>query len=341
MDMKCFVTGATGHIGNVLVRELYAAGHEVTALVLPNDKHQMIDAFATIITGNVLDQEFLFGKLIDYDIVYHLAGIVEIGSGKKKKIFKVNVEGTKNMVKACLKNKIRRLVYTSSVHAIPELKKGLTMTEIDTFDPNKVGGLYAKSKAMATDFVLNHRDLGLEIVVVHPAGVIGPYDYQMSNVSQLFVDFILGKLTAYLRGGYNFVDVRDAARGIRLAGEKGRSGECYILSGNEITVKELLDLIADSTGRKRIKTKIAYWFILAMSGFAELYYKSIRQKPLFTRYSVVVLNANRSFSNLKAVKELGYTTRSLAESVKDTVKFAYENNVEKHNGKYRRKLIKE
>ena len=336
--MKCFVTGATGHIGNVLLRDLFASGHEVTALVLPKDNHKMIDPYCRIVFGNILDYRFLSENIKGHDIVFHLAGIVEIGSGKKKLLYQVNVQGTKNVVQACLENKVRRLVYTSSVHAIPELKKGTTMKEVDKFDPKLVKGHYAKTKAIATDYVLGHRGQGLEIVVVHPSGVIGPYDYQLSNVSQLFIDFLMGRLTAYLKGGYNFVDVRDVAKGIRLAGEKGRDGECYILSGHEITVKELLDLIADHTGRKRIRTKLAYWFILAMSYFAELYYLTIKQKPLFTHYSVVVLNSNRSFSNQKAKRELGFTTRPMAESVKDALAFSREYYLEKKNGKYKRKL---
>jgi dihydroflavonol-4-reductase len=336
--MKCFVTGATGHIGNVLVRDLYAAGHDVTALVLPKDNHKMIDPYAKIVVGNILDSDFLYECLKSFDIVFHLAGIVEIGSGKKKQLYAVNVQGTKNIVQACLKNNIKRLVYTSSVHAIPELKKGCTMCEVDDFDPRLVKGHYAKTKAIATSYVLSQRNKGLEIVVVHPSGVIGPYDYQLSNVSQLFIDYLSGRLTAYLKGGYNFVDVRDVARGIRLAGEKGKNGECYILSGHEITVKELLDLIADYTGKKRIKTKLAYWFILAMSYFAELYYITIKQKPLFTHYSIVVLNSNCAFNNLKAKSQLGFRARPIAESVKDALNFSRENYLEKINGRYRRKL---
>lgn len=252
---------------------------------------------------------------------------------------KVNVEGTKNVVNACIQNKIKRLVYTSSVHAIPELAKGNTMKEVDEFDPKKIKGLYGKSKAIATDFVLNQQDSELEVIVVHPTGVIGPYDYQLSNVSQMFIDFLLGRLTAYLRGGYNFVDVRDVARGIRLAGEKGKDNETYILSGNEITVKELLDKIAVETGRKKIKTKLAYWFILAMSYFAELYYKIIKQKPLFTHYSIIVLNSNYSFSNEKARNELGFTVRSIDESIRDSVKFSLENYVEKKGKKFKRRPL--
>ncbi|MDD4989594.1 MAG: NAD-dependent epimerase/dehydratase family protein, partial [Candidatus Pacebacteria bacterium] len=252
---------------------------------------------------------------------------------------KVNVQGTKNVVDACLKNGIKRLVYTSSVHAMPELAKGETMTEIESFDPNKVKGLYGKSKAIATEYVMSKKGSALEAVIVHPSGVIGPYDYQLSNVSQMFIDFLMGRLTAYLKGGYNFVDVRDVARGIRLAGEKGKSYETYILSGSEITVKELLDEIADQSGKKRIKTKLAYRFILAMSYFAEIYYKIIGQKPLFTHYSIIVLNSNYSFSNEKAKRELGFEVRDIKESIGDSIAFAKKYFLVKKGKKFRRKQM--
>jgi dihydroflavonol-4-reductase len=338
--MKCIVTGATGHIGNVLVRELFNNGYEVKALVMPNDDFQMIEPYSEILIGNILDEQFLLDKIKDVDVVFHLAGIVEIGSGKKKLIQRVNVQGTKNIVNACLENHIPRLVYTSSVHALPELKKPQIQIEIEQFDPKLVHGLYAKSKAEATAFVLSKKSSELDIVVVHPAGVIGPYDYKLSNVSQVFIDLLCGRLRAYLRGGYNFVDVRDVARGIRLAAEKGRRGECYILSGSEITVKELLDEITRLGNVKKIRTKLAYWFILAMSYFAELYYIIIRQKPLFTHYSIIVLDSNYHFSNDKAKVELGYTTRDLKESIKDTFLFAVKTYLEKNKKGYRRKLVK-
>lgn len=338
--MKCFVTGATGHIGNVLVRELHDHQYDVTSLVLPNDNVRMIEPYSSIVFGNILNADQMAEVIKGYDLVFHLAGMVEIGTGRKKKLMQVNVEGSKNVANACVKNKIPRLVYTSSVHAIPELPKGSVQTEITKFDAKKVRGLYGKSKAIATDYILGLKDSGTEIIVVHPSGVIGPYDYQLSNVSQLFVDFLMGRLTAYLNGGYNFVDVRDVAKGIQLAAEKGKNGECYILSGQEITVKELLDTIAVETGRKKIKTKLAYWFILAMSYFAEVFYKLAGRKPLFTHYSVIVLNSNYAFSNEKARKELGYTVRNLKHSIQDTIGFAKENFVEIQGKRYIRRTSK-
>lgn len=338
--MKCVVTGATGHIGNVLVKNLYSHGYDITAIVLPNDDISMIEPYSTIVFGNILDQPFLESIFQGMDYVFHLAGIVEIGSGKKKLIQKVNVEGTKNVVNAALICHVKRLIYTSSVHAIPELPKPQIQTEISEFNPDDVKGLYAKSKAEATKYVLEHKDGPMDIIVVQPSGVIGPYDYKMSNTSQMFMDFMLGRLTVYLKGGYNFVDVRDVAEGIRLAAELGKRGECYILSGFEITVKELLDEIAKVSGKKKIKTKLAYKFILAMSYFAELYYKIVRQKPLFTHYSIIVLNSNYHFSNQKAKTDLGYVTRDIKETIKDTIEFTQVRHLDKHDTVYRKKKLK-
>ncbi len=324
-NMKCIVTGATGHIGNVLVKDLYDQGHTIKMLVLPHDDVRFVEPYGEVVAGNILDVAFLRREIRDVDVVFHLAGIVEIGSGKKKLLWQVNVQGTKNIVDVCLENKIRRLVYTSSVHALKELPHGIIQAETDYFDPKTVKGTYAKTKAEATAYVLSKKNMGLEIIVVHPSGVIGPNDYKLSNVSQMFIDFLMGRLSAYLKGGYNFVDVRDLAVGIRRAAEVGRAGECYILSGSEITVKQLLDEIALASGRKRVKTKLAYWFILAMSYFAEAYYLVAKQKPLFTHYSIVVLHSNYHFSNAKAVRELGFHTRDIAETIRDTMAFVATN----------------
>ncbi|MGD9910032.1 MAG: NAD-dependent epimerase/dehydratase family protein [Candidatus Izemoplasmatales bacterium] len=337
--MKVFVTGATGHIGSVLVKKLYERKDEITSLVLPGDDISYIQPYTEIVYGNILDESFLLCTIKDYDIVYHLAGMVEIGAGKKKKIYQINVQGTKNVILACQTNHIKRLVYTSSVHAIEELPNNQEMSEVAYFSPKLVKGHYAKSKAIATDLVLHQVDSDLEVVIVHPSGVIGPNDYKLSNITELFIDFMLGKLTAYMKGGYNFVDVRDVADGIISAGIKGKNRSCYILSGEEISVKELLDEIAVYTGKRKIKTRLAYWFILSMSYFAEIYYKLMHQKPLFTHYSVKVLKSNCHFSNQLAKKELGFDPRSIRVSIHDSIDFSKEFYLNVYKNKYTRKSL--
>ncbi|MBI9008965.1 MAG: NAD-dependent epimerase/dehydratase family protein [Tenericutes bacterium] len=337
--MKCFVTGATGHLGNVLVKELYNKGHQVTSLILKGDSlKSVIEPYTRFVEGNILDYDLLKEAVKDYDVVYHLAGMVEIGSGKKKKLYKINVEGTKNILKVCQENKIKRLVYTSSVHAFEESPKGEVMHEPKEFDYKKVKGNYAITKAIASDLILNQTDKDLEVVLVCPSGVIGPFDYQLSNTGQLFVDFLLKRLTAYIKGSYNFVDVRDLVEGIISASIKGRNKEVYLLTGSNITVKELLDMISELTGMKKIKTRLARWFILSMSYFAELYYRMRNQKPLFTYYSIKVLASNHLFSSEKAQKEFGYKTRDIRDTIKDTLDFAKEHYLVKRGKKWKKKL---
>lgn len=338
--MKCLVTGATGHIGNVLVKKLYQAGHRVTALVLPNDLHiEVIKPYCEILHGNILDRDFLLEHVQGYDIVYHLAGIVDIGTGKKKLIYRVNVTGTKNLLEACQKGGVKTLLYTSSVHAIEEKPKGELMSEPFDFDPTNVKGHYAKSKAMASHLVLSQTDHNLKTVIVCPSGVLGPYDYHLSNTGQLFIDVLLGRLTAYVKGSYNFVDVRDVADGIIKASELGQDKDIYLLTGHNITVKTLLDEIAERTGRKKIKTRLARWFILGMSYFAELYYAIRKQKPLFTHYSIMVLGSNHLFTSRKAKKKLGFKTRDILETIQDSLDFAQEHYLTKKGNKWKKKLM--
>lgn len=321
--MKCVVTGATGHIGNVLVRYLINKGYEVKSLVL-NEKEKDIlkDLNTEIVIGDVTKIETLVNAFEGADIVFHLAEIIEIGSGNKKKVHDVNVNGSKNVVAACKMAHVKKLVYTSSVHAIPE-KEGI-ITETTTFDKKLVKGTYAKSKAEATNYILNSNSDELEVIIVHPSGVIGPYEYIKSNMGQLIIDCANGRMKAYIKGGYNFVDVRDVANGIILACEKGIPGECYILAGNSITIEELMAIIEKLTGKKAAKFKIARWFAFITGALSEVFYKIVKEKPLFTSYAVYTTGTNCNFSSDKAKNKLGYTIRNIEETISDTINWYKE-----------------
>ncbi len=324
--MKCVVTGATGHIGNVLVRNLVDKGYEVTAFVLEKENAQYLtDMGIPICYGDVRDISSLKKAFQGAETVFHLAGIIEIGNGSKKVMYEVNVQGTKNVFEACKEENVKRLVYTSSVHAIPEKENKELMHEVNSFSEQWVKGTYAKTKAEATNYLLQHTKEGVEIMITHPSGVIGPYEYIPSNLGQLVIDCADRKIGAYLEGGYNFVDVRDVAEGLVKVAQRGKDGQCYILAGSYVSVKELMKLVEDLTGTKAPKFKIARWFAYATGFLSEVYYKIVKQKPLFTSYAVYTLGSNSNFSSQKAEQELGYTHLEIKETLKDTIVWLKEN----------------
>lgn len=317
------VTGATGHIGNVLIRELLAGGQESIRAVIPpfEDASPIADLNIDVAMADVRDYDSLLLALKGAEYVYHLAGIVFIGSGRSKLLHEVNVKGTKNVVKACIDLSVKRLVYASSIHAFVEPPAGTPIIETKVFDAASVVGEYAKSKAAATIEVLKGIEQGLDAVIVHPTGVIGPYQYRLTHTGQLIADFTNGKLFAYVDGAYDFVDVRDVAKGLILACEKGQRGENYVLSGQRISVKEILDILEEETGIKAPKTKIPLRLAKLLCPLAEMYYSLTKQKPLLTAYSIHTLSSNSLTSHDKASRELGYTARPVRESIVDTVRW--------------------
>ena len=166
----------------------------------------------------------------------------------------------------------------------------------------------------------------LNACIIHPSGIIGPNDYGNSHLTQLIKEVSDGKLFACVKGGYDFVDVRDVAEGIISACGKDNRGECYILSNKYITIKELTDLICDLQGRKRIKIVLPIGIAKLVAPFCELYYNLRKQTPLFTRYSLYTLSSNANFSNEKAKKELGFSNRDISHTIEDTIKWIKKNN---------------
>lgn len=334
--MKQFVvTGATGHIGNTLVEILNKIeDSQIKLLVLKGENVSMFKKKNIEIKyGDILDIEFLRREINPKDVVFHLAGIIDISSDKKDMLYKVNVEGTKNIATVCLEKQVEKFVYTSSVHAIEPLKKGNLLYEPEIFDEAKIVGDYAKSKTMATKIVLDLAKVGLNAVVVYPAGVIGPNDYKISEMGLLLLDISNKKIKNRVSGGYNFVDVRDVAQGIFDAYKKGRKGEGYILSGHMVSIDELFKIVNKKFKRKRLVPKIAMWFVKMFAKLAEVHYKIRKKKPLFTRYSLYTLTCNHNFSNEKAKNELNFQTRSIETSIFDSIDWLVENKRELFNKK--------
>lgn len=324
------VTGAMGHVGNLTVKKLAQQGRLVRGLALKTDYSVHFDSDnVTIMRGDICDiqsLERLFQDSTSYDItVIHAAGIVSIATKYDQKVYDVNVNGTKNIIKLCLKYHVKKLVYISSVHAIPEGKDNRLIQEITHFDPNQVKGLYAKTKAEATQLVLDSVKRGLDASVVHPSGIIGIGDYGKGHLTQLIIDYLNGGLRAGVNGKYDFVDVLDVVDGILSCAEMGKPGECYILSNQIFTVKELLDILYEVTGRRKIHHILPLWFAKMTAPLSEQYYKMRKQPPLYTAYSLYTLGSNCNFSHNKATAILKYRPRDMRETLQNTVDWLIEN----------------
>jgi len=322
--MIYLVTGACGHLGSQIVKQLVLKGEKVRALKLPGEDDSLLNGLTVeFVCGDVRDLDSLrpfFQVSQGYETqVVHAAGIVTIAAKVDDNLRRVNVEGTSNIVKLCLDTKVRRLLYVSSVHALPERPRGETVLEADVFDGKAVMGAYAKTKAEATKIVLDAGRCGLDVVVVHPSGIIGPGDQGSNHSNQIFRDYLYGHLPAIVKGGYDFVDVRDVARGCLLALESGKPGSCYILANKHYEIRQLTDMLQKFAGIKRRPLVLPLWLVAAFAPLAETLDKLRSKRPLFTRYSLYTLCANDSFSSEKAKAELGYTVRPMEETMRDIV----------------------
>lgn len=322
------VTGATGHIGNVLVRELVKRGESVRVLVLPGEDLIPIEGIdVEVVYGNVLDKTTLETAFTDIDTVFHLAGIISITSSKNQIVHEVNVNGTKNMVEAAMKAGVKRFIYTSSIHAFKRIPHGEIVDERTPINPEYNVAAYDRSKAEATLFVLNKVAEGLPAVIVCPTGVIGPYDFKKSELGSLMSSWMMNKVNYMIDGSYDFVDVRDVAQGLILAREKGTVGQLYILSGHLIRVSDLWKIGQELFSIKSTLINIPLKLARLAAFFAEWYYKVTRSLPRFTRYSIDTLQSNAVINNTKACNKLGYKARPLQETMRDTMDWWKENMV--------------
>lgn len=317
------ITGAGGHIGNVLVKHLYQKGNrELRLFAQPKEDISYIEKFAKeVVRGDIRDPFAVSAAVRGCEHVFHLAGMVEISGVKKKQVIDVNVGGTKNVINACLEKGVKRLLYVSSVHALKEPKSGSVVEMLDP-DISNLHGAYAQSKAMATIEVMNAMQKGLDAVIVFPSGVIGPFDFRSSYTGSAIKGYISAKKTQYyFDGKYDFVDVRDVVDGIYKAWKHGEKGQGYIISGSVSSLEEIIDAVEETTGNTIKRKRVPAFLVKTAAFFAPLYYKIVRKKPVLSKYGVNVLMSNSQISSSKAEKKLGYKARPLMSTIKDMVRW--------------------
>lgn len=319
------ITGAAGFVGNVLTKQLVENGEKVKAIVTKTDNLKSLeDLNVEIIIGDVRDETFLEETFSGARTVYHLAGIISITSGQSDLIEEVNIGGTQNVIDACLKGNVSKLIYMSSVHALKEWPHGKLIDETAPIAPDDVIGDYAKSKARATLAVKESIKQGLKAIVVYPSGIIGPSSYTVSNMGQLLIDFSKGRIPILIEGTYDFVDVRDVVSGTIAASKQGEAGDDYILSGYQITLKQLFSIISNLTGQKMPKVFLPNWLLKWFIPLSNFMAKRAKKSPTLTSYALYSLASNSLFSHEKANAELGYHPRHITRTIEDTLNWYKE-----------------
>lgn len=320
------VTGATGHIGNVLLRELLAQGEAARAMVLPGEERTALEGLPVeIIEGDVLDYASLQAAMQGVENVYHLAGVISVMPGGNPLLKLVNVVGTRNVIHAAREAGVRRLVYTSSIHAFGRPPHGVTIDEHIPFDTLHAVGAYDYSKAAASKLVLEAARQGMDAVVVCPTGVTGPYDFRLSEIGKVIQGILQRKPQVLVEGAYDFVDVRDVAQGHILACRYGQPGETYILSGEQISLKQVVQVVQDFTGIRTLMVQVPLALARFAAFFTPWYYRMTQKTPRLTSYVLDTVQSNSVISHAKAARELGYQPRRLVESLQDSARWLIEN----------------
>ncbi len=316
--MVTAVTGASGHVGGNLVRALLAEGRKVRVLAR-SDRRALEGLDVDIVEGNIFDPASLARLLKGVDVLYHLAGRISIVGPEGGLVEKTNVGGVKNIVQACLDARIRRLVHCSSIHAFNTHPNDVLIDETRDLALGPHHMHYDRSKAQGQLAVLEGVKKGLDAVIVNPGAVVGPNDFKPSRMGEVFLDIYHGRLPMLIDGGYNWVDARDVSQGAMLAEKKGRTGQCYLLTGHWVHIREVSRLISEVTGRKTPQAALPLWVASAASYFSLGWGKVRGKTPKFTPAAIVSIRMHRYISHEKATRELGYAPRSFEVTVRETM----------------------
>ncbi len=322
--MTVVVTGASGHIGLNLVRALTADKQNVRSLVHVNRK-PVEGLGAEIVRADVSDVQSLAKAFQGADIVYHLAGVISIVNTEWPLVEKINVQGVRNVIEACRRSGVRRLVHFSSIHAIQQEPRDVPVDEsrpliegrrYPPYDRSKAAGQWEVRKAVAD---------GLDAVIVNPTGVFGPYDYQPSFFGSALLGMANGKMPALVNGGFDWVDARDVAQGAILAAKKAPAGSEYLLSGHWVSMPDIAKVM------REISDASITGFVCPMpvarfgATFATLYSRLAKKRAIYTSVSMNALKSNHNISHDKAARELGYQPRPFRETLTDTLEWFAEN----------------
>lgn len=325
--MRCFVTGGTGFVGGAVVRRLLAAGHHVRALVRPGTNTRQLDGLEVErVAGDLSDAAVLREGMAECEWVFHVAALYAYWGYSWEQFYATNVEGTRRVMESARRSGAARVVHTSSIAALGIPGDGTPGDEETPVTIDAMIGHYKRSKFLAEEVVREFAREGLPVVIVNPAAPVGIGDHKPTRTGKMILDFLNGKMPAYVDTGLTIVDVDDVAEGHRLAAERGRIGERYILGGENLSLKQVLDILAEISGRPparvRLPRAVAMVWAYLDTGLARL---NPRHVPMATPEVVRVSARPEHFRSAKAMRELGFSPGPAREALRKAVEWYWDN----------------
>jgi dihydroflavonol-4-reductase len=326
--MKALVTGATGFVGAAVARALLGGQWQVRVLARRgSDRRNLQNLNVEVCEGDLGDSSSLEHAAQGCDGLFHVAADYRLGAPDPAELYRVNVEGTRKVLSAAYRAGIRRIVYTSSVATIGIPADGTPGDERSESSLANMIGHYKRSKYLAEEVVRDAARGGLSVVIVSPSTPVGPGDVKPTPTGQLVLDAAAGKMPAYVDTGLNIVHVDDVAAGHLLAYERGTPGERYILGGQDLSLREILEMIARLEGRKPPRVRLPYGLVLPIAYVAEGFARITGRRGRITLEGVRMSRKKMFFSSAKAARELGYRWRPPVQAFEDAIRWFRANGL--------------
>ena len=323
--MTTLVTGAAGFLGSHVTRQLVARGDEVRVLLRASSTNRAIaDLSLEYVTGDLRDPASLDRAMKGIKRVFHVAADYRLWARRKQDIYDSNVGGTKNLLAAAKRAGVEQLIYTSTVATIavdrPQLPNEFTDAKLE-----EMVGHYKRSKWMAEREVLNAAKSGLPVIVAMPTTPIGPWDWKPTPTGKIVLDFLNGKMPGYVKTGLNFVGVEECAAGHLLISEKGKIGERYLLGGENLTLKGMLDILAKITGLRAPMLKIPHGLALGVAYANTVFSRLVGREPGIPIEGVKIARHMMFVDSSRAQRELGFKAGPVSAALERAVRW-YEAN---------------
>jgi dihydroflavonol-4-reductase len=324
--MKTLVTGATGFLGNHVARQLAARGEQVRVLVRPSSDARALEGFETErFIGDLRDAASLDRAMAGVTRVFHVAADYRLWARDPREIYESNVTGTRNLLEAARRAGVERFVYTSTVATIAVPRRDGLPNESTQSSVAEMIGHYKRSKFEAEQCAMRAAESGLPVVIVNPTTPVGPGDWKPTPTGKIIVDFLNGRMPGYVDTGLNFVPVEDCAAGHLLAAERGRIGERYILGGRNLTLKEVLDMLAAMSGRRAPRWKVPHAVAYVAGCVDTAVSIVVGREPQIPLEGVRMARHKMFVDASKATRDLGFSHGPIEAALERAVRW-YETN---------------